>query len=244
LGLVAGLGAVAAMVLPAMAATVPVAVAANFTGTAKQLAQAFEAATGNRLQLSFGSSGTLYAQISQGAPFEIFLSADTERPKKAVSDGLGVSGTEFIYAVGKLVLYSPSLDLADGAKILEAGSFAHLAVADARTAPYGAAAVETIEALGLKDALQRKLVIGENISQTLAFVESGNAELGFVALSQVMGAPGSQWVVPPNLYQPIEQGAVLLAPGRTDPAAQAFLAFLKSGQAAAIIEKAGYGMAQ
>lgn len=240
----AALGLVMAgtVISPASAATVAVAVAANFTEVARDLAVAFKARTGNELNLSFASSGTLYAQISQGAPFEVLLSADTERPERAIAEGHGVAGTAFTYALGRLVLYSPGLDVSDGAAVLKVGKFAHLAIADAKAAPYGAAALEVIGALGLDASLGAKLVTGANISQTLQFIESGNAELGFVAQSQVMGAAGSQWRVPQELYRPIAQGAVLLEPGRNDPAARAFLDFLKSPEAAALIRKAGYGV--
>lgn len=246
MGIQARLGAAAfaigvLLVAPCVqAASLPVAVAANFTGVAKKLATGFKADTGSELQLSFGSSGALFAQISQGAPFEIFLSADTERPERAIKDGLGVAGTSFVYARGRLVLYSPSLDVSDGPAVLKSDNYAHLAVADAEAAPYGAAAMQTLKALGLVDQVQPRLVVGENISQTLQFVISGNAPLGFVALSQVIGASGSRWLVPASLYAPIAQGAVLLTPGKDDPAARAFLAYLKGDKARALIEEAGY----
>ena len=229
--------------LPAAAAEVSVAVAANFTKPAEELGAAFTAKTGDNVVFSFGATGGLYTQISQGAPFEVLLAADNKRPSLAVTEGLGVAGTVFTYAVGKLALYSPTLDLTDGAAVLTAGNFQHIAIADPATAPYGAAAVEAIEKLGLSAALEPKKVTGENISQTLQFIESGNAELGFVALSQVAGKPAAQvWPVPAEDHGPILQDAVLLKAGEDNPAARAFLAFLRSEEARAIIEAYGYEM--
>ena len=232
----------AGLAAPAFAATVPVAVAANFTAVAEELAKGFAAKTGNELQLSFGSSGQLYTQISQGAPFEIFLSADTARTDKAVAEGLGVEGSNFTYAVGKIVLYSTSLDLTDGEAVLKGGDFDKLSIADPKAAPYGAAAMETLDKLGLTEAVTPKIVTAENISQALQFVESGSAELGFVALSQVIDSDNSKWIVPAELYSPIAQGAVLLKTGENDDAAKAFLDYLRSDEAVAVIEKAGYGV--
>lgn len=226
---------------PANAAEVSAAVAANFTRPAEELGAAFTARTGDSVVFSFGATGQLYAQISQGAPFQVFLSADDTRPSQAVADGLGVDGSVFTYAVGKVVLYSPTLDLTDGVAVLEAGAFQHIAIADPAAAPYGAAAVAVIDALGLTGAIAPKQVTGENISQALQFVDSGNAELGFVARSQVAGKPASQvWVVPAELHSPILQDAVLLKPGESEPAARAFLDFLASGEGRAIIRKYGY----
>ena len=226
---------------PAHAGTVTVAVAANFTTAAEDLAPLFKAATGHEVIYSFGATGQLYAQISQGAPFEVFLAADDERPARAVAEGLGVDGTVFTYAVGALALYSSMLDLADGRAVLEAGSFDKLAIADPETAPYGRAAIEVIAALGLAAAITPRLVTGENITQALQFVESGNAELGFVAMSQVVGRP-DVWLVPADLYAPIRQDAVLLEAGADNPAAKAFLDFLRGEQARAVIEAAGYAV--
>lgn len=226
---------------PAFAADVSAAVAANFTKPAEEIGAAFTAKTGDSVTFSFGASGALYTQISQGAPFEVFFSADNKRPKQAVTEGFAVDGTVFTYAVGKVVLYSPSLDLTDGAAVLKAGEFQHLSVADPKTAPYGAAAMETLEKLGLTEALAPKIVTGENISQALQFVDTANAELGFVALSQLIGKPAPQvWRVPAEDYSPILQDAVLLKAGEADPAAAAFLEFLKGDEARAIIEKYGY----
>jgi molybdate transport system substrate-binding protein len=225
----------------ARAAEVQVAVAANFTEPAKEIAAAFDAATGNKTALSFGASGQLYAQIAHGAPYQIFLSADAERAQKAEADGLAVVGSRFTYAVGRLALYSKSLDLTDGAKTLKAGRFEHLAVADPAAAPYGLAAVETLRKLGLYDQVKPKLVTGANITQTYQFVATGAAELGFVAYSQVIHEKaGSVWLPPKEDYAPIAQQAVLLKTGAADPAAKAFLAFLKGPAARAIIQRYGY----
>lgn len=230
---------------PAFAVEISVAVAANFTQPAEEIAQAFTAKTGDTVNFSFGATGGLYTQISQGAPFEVFLSADNRRPAQSVTEGFGVDGTVFTYAVGKVVLYSPTIDVTDGEAVLKDGAFQHIAVADPQTAPYGAAALEAVDKLGLTEALTPKQVTGENISQTLQFVESGNAELGFVALSQVVGKPASQvWMVPADDYAPILQDAVLLKPGEADPAAKAFIEFLKGPEATAIIEKYGYVIAE
>lgn len=230
---------------PAVAGEVKVAVAANFAAAAEELAAAFKAATGDDVIPSAGSTGALYTQISQGAPFEVFLAADNRRPRRAVDEGFAVAGTSFTYALGALVLYSPSLDMASGIGLLQSGAFAHLAIADPQTAPYGAAAISALRVLGIYDALAPKLVIGESIAQALLFVESGNAELGFVALSQVVEEPAERrWPVPPGLYRPIEQDAVLLKPGAGNPAAVAFLAFVGGEQAQAIIRSHGYETAR
>jgi molybdate transport system substrate-binding protein len=244
-GLFASLALGIALAAPAAAAAdLSVAVAANFTAPAEAIADAFEAATGHHVALSFGATGTLYTQITQGAPFEVFLSADNKRPKQAVTEGLGVDGTVFTYAVGTLVLFSPTLDVADGSATLAAGGFDHLAIADPRTAPYGAAAVQAIDRLGLAAAIEPRQVVGENVTQTLQFVQSGNAELGFVALSQVIDQPASQvWHVPLDLYDPIRQDAVLLKTGEADPVAQQFVDFLKGPESRAIIARYGYGVA-
>lgn len=226
---------------PASAAEVSAAVAANFTKPAEELAAAFAAETGDTVTFSFGATGALYTQITQGAPFEVFLSADAKRPAQAVADGFAVDGTVFTYAIGRVVLYSLSLDLTDGEAVLKTGGFQHLAIAKPESAPYGAAAVEALKKLGLTEALLPKLVVGENITQALQFVESANAELGFVALSQVLDRPAPQvWPVPAELHAPIEQDAVLLEAGRDNPAAKAFLEFLQSEVGRAIIRRHGY----
>lgn len=230
--------------LPANAATVSVAVAANFTKVAEELGAAFKAKTGDDVQISPGATGQLYTQITQGAPFQVFLAADDTRPQKAVDEGFGVDGTVFTYAVGKLVLYGVAADVTQGAEVLKAGEFQKLSIADPETAPYGAAAVETLKALNLYDTLQPKIVTAQNISQAHQFIESGSAELGFVALSQVIGSDkGTQWLVPADLYKPIKQDAVLLKTGENESAAKAFLDYLKSDEAVAIIKKSGYEVA-
>lgn len=240
-GLVAGLMLMAWPAGVVQAASVNVAVAANFTAVAEALAADFKARTGDELILSFGASGALYTQITQGAPFEVFLSADTRRPAQAIADGLAVERTAFTYAVGKLALYSASMPVDEA--VLRAGGFAHVAIADPETAPYGAAAIEALKELGLYDALAPKLVTGTSIAQALQFVETGNAELGFVAASQVTGKP-NVWLVPAELHASIAQGAVLLKTGEGNPVASAFLSYLRSSEAIAIIEAAGYGVGQ
>lgn len=223
------------------AAQTNVAVAANFTEAAKEIAAAFKAKTGDEVVLSFGASGQLYTQITQEAPFEILLSADDERPRRAVADGLGVAGSEFTYAVGKLVLWSKQPGLVTGEATLRGGGFDKLAICNPAAAPYGQAAVETMQALKLHDALQPKLVVGANITQAYQFVATGNAEVGFVALSQVVGdRSGSRWMVPQSLYSPIRQDAVLLRKGAANEAATAFMRFLHGPEATAIITKYGY----
>ena len=239
--ILAGLVVAGPLARPAEAASVQAAVAANFTKVAEQLAADFTARTGDEVILSFGASGALYAQISQGAPFDIFLSADQARPAKAVEEGLGVEGSVFTYALGRLALYGPGRDVSDGQAALAAGDFAHLAVADPRTAPYGAAAQDVLDGFGLAEALAGKIVTGENISQALQFVETGNAELGFVAAAQVLGKP-DVWIVPAELHTPIAQDAVLLRTGQANPAARAFLDYLRSPEAVAVIEAAGYSV--
>ncbi|HVZ00626.1 MAG TPA: molybdate ABC transporter substrate-binding protein [Dongiaceae bacterium] len=225
----------------ASADEVNVAVAANFTDAAKEIGQAFKAKTGNDAVFSFGASGALYTQISQGAPFQVFLSADASRPKKAVDEGYGVSGTNFTYAIGKLVLWSKKPGLVTGEDTLKSGSFNKVSICDPKAAPYGQAAVETMQSLKLYDTLQPKLVQGANITQAFQFVDTGNAEIGFVALSQVVGkSEGSQWMVPQDLYKPIKQDAVLLSKGADSAAAKAFIEFLKGPEAVAIIKKYGY----
>ena len=227
---------------PALAAEVKVAVAANFAEPAKQIAQRFKVRTGHDATLSVGASGQVYAQIANGAPFGVFLSADRERPEKAEAEGLGVVGSRFTYAVGRLVLYSKTPGLVDGrGAVLKTGRFQKLAIADPKTAPYGVAAVETMTRLGVAQALAPKLVQGASIAQAYQFVDTGAAELGFVALSQVIGVKGgSRWIVPAANHTPIDQQAVLLKAGAGNPAATAFMAFLKSAEAKAIIRRYGY----
>jgi molybdate transport system substrate-binding protein len=232
---------VALMALPARAAEVSVAVAANFTEPAKAIAAAFKRATGDDAVLSFGSSGAFYLQIAHGAPYQVFLSADTERPEQAERAGLG--GSRFGYARGRLVLYSREPGMVDpkGEILRRPDRFQKLAIADPGVAPYGEAAMQTLSRLRLVGALKPKLVQGASIGQAFQFVQSGAAELGFVALSQVIGVQGgSRWLVPETLHSPIDQEAILLRPGDASPAARAFLRFLKGPQAKAIIRRYGY----
>jgi molybdate transport system substrate-binding protein len=218
-----------------------VAVAANFTQPAKEIAQLFQPSSGHKAILSFGATGQFYTQITEGAPFQVFLSADQSTPKKLADNGLAVADSLFTYAIGKLVLFSTNPGLVTGEQTLRDAKFNKIAIADPATAPYGAAAVETMKALGLYDTLARKIVQGANIAQTFQFVDTGNAELGFVALSEVVARPGgSRWIVPTNLYSPIRQDAALLRNGADNEAAKAFLVFMKGAEATKVIEKFGY----
>lgn len=229
----------------ARAGEVQVAVAANFTAPMRQIAAQFEQDTGNKAVLSFGATGQLVAQIGNGAPFELLLAADDATPAKLEQQGLAVRGTRFTYAIGKLVLWSAMEGYVDGrGEVLGKANFAHLAIANPKTAPYGAAALETLNKLDLYARLAPRLVQGENISQAQQFVSTGNAELGFVALSQVWKdgklTSGSAWIVPAHLYHPIRQDAVLLNQGAANPAARALLTYLTSNKARAIIRAYGY----
>ncbi|HEY8160334.1 MAG TPA: molybdate ABC transporter substrate-binding protein [Methylobacter sp.] len=229
------------------AATVLVAVASNFSKPMTEIAAEFEKATGHSAKLSFGSSGKFVSQLENGAPFEILLSADENGPIKLEQAGLAVSDSHFTYALGRLVLWSATPGYVDDqGKILATGGFKHLALADPKLAPYGAAAIGVLKGLNLQDKLSPLFVLGENIAQTHQFISTGNAELGFVALSQVIEngkvATGSGWIIPTDRYEPIRQDAVLLTRGAENPAASALLDYLKSAQALAIIEKYGYGL--
>ena len=226
------------------AETTIVAVAANFTKPMTEIAEAFEKKTGHSANLSFGASGKFVAQIENAAPFEVFLAADNKTTAK-----FAVANSDFTYAIGKLVLWSATANLVDDkGEILSKGGFKHLALADPKLAPYGAAAVEVLKTKTLFDKLQPLFVQGENVTQTYQFISTGNAELGFVALSQVIDPDkgkivnGSAWQVPENLYTPIRQNAVLLKKGEGNPAAPALIQFLKSPEAKAIISKYGYGL--
>jgi molybdate transport system substrate-binding protein len=228
---------------PAQAGQINIAVAANFTEPAKEIAALFKQKTGDVAVLSFGASGNFFTQITHDAPFQVFLSADAERPKTAVAGGYAVSGSEFTYAIGKLVLWSKVIDVTKGEEALKAGQFSKLSIANPATAPYGTAAIETMKALGVYDAIKPKLVQGNSIAQAFQFVDTRNAELGFVALSELYGVTdGTRWLVPQNLYAPIRQDAVLLNKGANSEAAKAFLEFLKGPEARAVIEKFGYGL--
>ncbi len=238
------LGCVLSLVaLRAEAAQVQAAVAANFTEPAKEIVALFKQKTGNDVLLSFGASGVFYSQITHGAPFQILLSADQDRPKQAVENGFGVAGSRFTYAIGKLVLWSKVIDVTKGEKALKSGAVSKLSIANPKSAPYGAAAIETMQALGVYDSLKPKIVEGNSIAQAFQFVDTRNAEAGFVALSQIYGMKeGTRWVVPASLYAPIRQDAVLLKNAEHDEAAKAFLAFLKGPEARAIIERYGYAL--
>ncbi|WP_181295202.1 molybdate ABC transporter substrate-binding protein [Pseudomonas sp. Q2-TVG4-2] len=227
------------------AAEVQVAVASNFTAPMQVIANRFEQDTGHKALLAFGSTGKLYAQIRNGAPFEVLLAADEVVPAKLEDEGLGVVGSRFTYATGSLALWSGKEGYVDDqAKALTQRPFRHLAIANPKTAPYGAAAMATLTQLGLADSVREKLVQGENIAQTYQFVASGNAELGFVALSQLLEdgeiGQGSAWVVPAAYHPPIRQDALLLTKGRDNPAAQALLDYLQSAKVTEVIQAYGY----
>jgi molybdate transport system substrate-binding protein len=242
--LVAALGALlSSLAAPTEAGVTHVAVAANFTEPAKEIAALFKEKTGNEAVLIFGASGAFFTQITHSAPFEVFLSADEDRPRAAVEQGFAVPDSRFTYAIGKLVLWSRVVDVTDGEAALKAGSFLKLAIANPVAAPYGTAAVEAMKALGAYDALKAKIVQGNSIAQAFQFVDTRNAEVGFVALSQLYGVTaGTRWEVPPNLYSPIRQDAVLLKTGADSEASKAFLDFLKGPEARAIIERFGYAL--
>ncbi len=233
----------ASLAATAEAGQTNVAVAANFTEPAKQIAALFKQKTGHDAILSFGASGAFLAQITHEAPFQVFLSADQDRPKAAIDAGLAVPETLFTYAIGKLVLWSKVIDVTRGDAALKAGAFSKISIANPNAAPYGTAAIETMKALGVYDALKGKIVQGSSIAQAFQFVDTRNAEVGFVALAQLFGATeGTRWEVPQNLYAPIRQDAVLLKKGADNEASKAFLEFLKGPEARAVIEKFGYGL--
>lgn len=240
-GLVA-IAVVAGASASARAAEVKVAVAANFTEAVKEIGALFEKATGHRAVFSFGPTGGLYNQITQAAPFEVFLSADQATPAKAVKENHAVEGSAYTYATGKLVLFSKAEGMTLGEATLKESKFAKIAIANPKTAPYGAAAVEVMQKLGVYDALKEKIVEGNNIAQTYQFVDTGNAEVGFIAFAQVaLKSGGSRWVVPASVHKTIAQDAVLLKTGSGNEAAKGFLTFLKGPEARKVIEKYGYG---
>lgn len=227
------------------AAEVKVAVAANFTAPMQKIAAEFEKDTGHKALVSTGATGAFYAQIKNGAPFEVFLSADDETPARLEAEGVGVKGSRFTYAVGKLVLWSAKPGFVDArGEVLKKGDFNKLSIANPKTAPYGAAGIEVLKKLGLLEMLQPRIVQGENISQTFQFVSTGNAELGFVALSQVWenGAlkSGSAWIVPGADYTQIKQDAIILNNGVGKPAVDALIKYLKSDKAKLVIKSYGY----
>jgi len=232
---------------PAAAGQLLVAVAANFTGASREIAQRFEATSGHRVKISYGSSGKLFSQIENGAPFEVFLAADSLLPQKAISEGLAIQGSRFSYALGTLVLWSsqPTLfadsDTAD--TYLRQADFQRIAIANPKTAPYGLAAQQVLIHLGLWETLQDRIVRADSIAQTFQFTATGNAKLGFIAQAQIQvwgKKTGSLWLIPESYYRPIDQQAVLLNKGQHNPVAQEFLAFLKGPEAQAIISAHGY----
>jgi len=242
LGLSLGLNLIAT---PAQAAQVNVAVAANFTAPMKVIAAEFEKDTGHVAKPAYGSTGKFYAQIKNGAPFQMLLSADDETPAKLENEGLGVPGSRFTYAIGTLALWSAKDGVVDAkGDVLKQGQFNKLALANPKLAPYGKAAVEVLTGMGLLNTLRPKFVQGDNIAQTWQFVSTGNAELGFVALSQVTKdgkiSSGSGWIVPSKLHTPIRQDALMLTTGKDNPAAEALMKYLKSEKAKAIIRGYGY----
>jgi molybdate transport system substrate-binding protein len=230
---------------PLYAAEVNAAVASNFSAPMKQIVTLFQQQSGDTVKLSFGSTGKFYAQIKGGAPFDVFFAADTATPQRLEDEELTVGGSRFIYALGGLVLWSAQSGYVDDkGSVLRKGDYTRLAIADPKLAPYGMAAKQTLEKLALWNSIRNRMVMGENITQTYQFVATGNAELGFVALSQVMRdgkvSNGSWWRVPAQMYKPIRQSAVLLSGAKDKAAAQAFLDFLKSKKAAAVIRSYGY----
>lgn len=244
--LIAGACLVGAGATPALAEQALVAVAANFVPPFREVVMEFEKSTGHTLQVASGSSGNFHAQIKNGAPFDVFFSADNERPRLLEDEGLGVKGSRFTYAIGRLVLWSPDPDFVKGKDTLRSEHFKHLAITNPKTAPYGVAAMQAMQKLGIWEKLQPRIVMGENLGQTMGFIESGNAELGFVALSQVIDpkikGKGGRWDVPTDLHEPIKQDVILLKRGKENPAAKALMEFMGGPQAKAIIERYGYAL--
>ena len=239
------LTAALALSAAAQAEVVQIAVAANFTAPARALAEIFARTTGHEAKLSFGATGAFYTQIKNGAPFDILLAADDERPIRLEKEGDTVPGSRFTYAIGQLVLWSSKPGFVDGeGAVLKGGNFNKIAIANPKLAPYGAAAVETMDKLGLAAALTPKLVTGESIGQTYNFIATGNAELGFVALAQVLDGgkmkSGSMWVVPAKYHAPIIQDAVILKRAAANPAAKAWMALMRSPNTQDFIRSYGY----
>lgn len=240
-------GLIACAAQAAQAAEVQIAVAANFTAPIKEIAADFEKDTGHKVVVSLGPTGGFYTQIHNGAPFEVFLSADDATPERLEKEGATVPGSRFTYAIGKLVLWSATPGYVDDkGEVLKKNAFKHLAIANPKTAPYGSAAIQVLAKLGLSEAVKPKLVEGANIAQAHQFVSTGNAELGFVALSQVSKdgklSEGSGWTVPASLHDPIRQDAVILAKGKDNPAAKALVDYLKGPKAARVIKAYGYDL--
>jgi molybdate transport system substrate-binding protein len=229
----------------AQADEVQVAVAANFTAPIQAIAADFEKDTGHKLVTSFGATGQFYTQIKNGAPFEVFLSADDTTPGKLEKEGETVKGSRFTYAIGTLALWSAKEGYVDAkGEVLKMNEYKHLSIANPKTAPYGLAATQALAKQGLTDKVKDKIVEGQNITQAFQFVSTGNAELGFVALSQIYKdgkvTSGSAWIVPAELHDPIKQDAVILNKGKDNPAAKALVDYLKGPKAAAVIQSYGY----
>jgi molybdate transport system substrate-binding protein len=230
----------------AHAETISVAVASNFTAPMQKIAAEFAKDTGHKAELSFGATGKFYAQINNGAPFGVLLAADDTTPQKIAKEGKGDAGSRFTYAIGKLVLWSKDASYVDDkGDVLKKNDFQHIAIANPKLAPYGLAAEQTLTKLGQLDAIKPKFVQGENIGQTYQFAATGNAQLGFVALSQVMEdgniKSGSAWIVPAEMHEPIRQDAIVLNNAKDNEAAKALMAYLKGDKARAIISSYGYG---
>lgn len=233
---------VALMTVQALGETVNVAVATNFADTAVEIARVFKEKTGHEAVLSFGPTGQFYAQIKERAPFHVFLSADEMRPTKLVEEGFGFEDEKFTYAIGKLVLWSKNPRLVTNEETLTNGAFSKIAIANPAAAPYGAAAIEVMKALTIYDSLEPRIVQGNSIAQAFQFINTENAELGFIALSQILNRKeGSWWIVPNKYYRAIRQDAVLLKSGEKNIAAKAFMTFLKGPVSRSIIQKYGYG---
>ncbi|WP_280187648.1 molybdate ABC transporter substrate-binding protein [Delftia sp. PS-11] len=242
------LAALALFSLPGtQAAEVSVAVAANFTAPMQKIAAEFEKDTGHKAQLSFGATGKFYAQIANGAPFQVLLAADDTTPDRLAREGRGLAGTRFTYAIGQLVLWSPKAGYVDNkGEVLRTGDYQHIAIANPKLAPYGTAAMEVLQKLGITAQVQPRIVMGENIAQTYQFAATGNAQLGFVALSQVMEngrlREGSAWQVPTGMHEPIRQDAIVLQSGKDSEAAAELMKYLRGDKARAIIRSYGYGL--
>lgn len=233
----------------AYAETAKIAVAANFTKTIEEIGKVFEKETGHQVKFSFGPTGKLYAQIKNGAPFDAFFGADERRPKKTIDDGIGIANSYFVYAQGQIVLYSAKLPVKNSPiEVLKAKKYNHLAVANPKTAPYGERAVAFLKKEGLYQDVKSKIVNGESIAHAFQYVVTGNAEIGFVAMSQVVDPQspvykkGQYWVVPQSDYKPINQGALLTKRGEKNAAAKAFMEFIKTPKAIEIIKRYGYNV--
>ncbi len=224
---------------------VQVAVAANFSGTMQAIAQAFEQESGHQVRIITGATGKFYAQVKHGAPFQVLLAADTQTPLLLEQEGFAVTGSRFTYAIGHLALWSQQAELVDAqGEVLRSTRFKRLALADPRLAPYGAAAMQVLDRMGLLAQVKDRLVQGESVGQTYQFVATGNADLGFIASSQLVvdakRIGGSTWMVPQALYSPLRQDAVLLKSGQANAAALALMRFLQSPRARALMRDNGY----